>query len=232
MYAINMNTKNRHKVLGVRDITDDTYVLQVERAGFEFIPGQCVNIGLETSGINREYSSYSSLIDSKKMEFLIRAVENGAVSTALRNLKKGQFVQLDGAYGKFTLKDPQDKSRKYIFVASGTGIAPFHSFALSYPNLNYVVLHGVRFENEQYDKKDYKKGSYVGCVSKPEKNKNSKNQNSDVFNGRVTDYLRQNGVDKTATYYLCGNTDMINEVYDILREEKVNGDQIFTEVFF
>lgn len=219
-----MNTKNRHKVLGIREITDNTYVLQVERAGFEFIPGQCVNIGMETSGINREYSSYSSVVDSKKMEFLIRAVENGAVSTALRNLKKGEYVQLDGAYGKFTLKEPEDKSKKYVFVASGTGIAPFHSFALSYPNLNYTILHGVRFENEQYDKNDYKKGHYVSCISQKKSTK--------FFNGRVTDYLRANGVDKTATYYLCGNTDMINEVYDILREEKVNGDQIFTEVFF
>ena len=48
----------------------------------------------------------------------------------------------------------------------------------------------------------------------------------------MTDYLRVNGVEKDATYYLCGNTDMINEVYDILRTEKVNGDRIFTEVFF
>lgn len=226
-----MNTKDRHKVLGIREITDNTYVLQVERGGFEFIPGQCVNIGLEDSGINREYSSYSSLQDSKKMEFLIRAVENGAVSTALRNLKKGEYVQLDGAYGKFTLKDPEDKNKKYIFVASGTGIAPFHSFAMSYPNLNYTILHGVRYEQEQYDKKDYKKGRYVACISKNQKNKTEKTQNND-FSGRVTDYLRQKGVDKTATYYLCGNTDMINEVYDILRDEKVNGDQIFTEVFF
>lgn len=232
MYAINMNTKDRHKVLGIREVTENTYVLQVERGGFEFIPGQCVNIGLEESGINREYSSYSSLQDSKKMEFLIRAVENGAVSTALRKLKKGEFVQLDGAYGKFTLKNPTDKNIKYIFIASGTGIAPFHSFAMSYPNLNYTILHGVRHANEQYDKNDYKKGSYVGCVSKLEKGKNSKTQNNDVFSGRVTDYLRQKGVDKKAIYYLCGNTDMINEVYDILREEKVNGDQIFTEVFF
>lgn len=219
-----MNTKDRHKVLGIREITDNTYVLQVERGGFEFIPGQCVNIGLEESGINREYSSYSSLQDNKKMEFLIRAVENGAVSTALRNLKRGEYVQLDGAYGKFTLKDPADKSKKYIFIASGTGIAPFHSFALSYPNLNYTILHGVRHANEQYDKNDYKKGCYIPCVSKEKSTK--------YFNGRVTNYLRQKEVDKKAIYYLCGNTDMINEVYDILREEKVNGDQIFTEVFF
>lgn len=235
-----MNTKDKHKVLGVRHLTENTFCLQVERDGFEFVPGQCVNIGMAKTGINREYSSYSSVNDSKKMEFLIRAVEGGAVSSALQKMKKGDHVQLDGAYGKFTLKDPEDRKTKYIFVASGTGIAPFHSFAMSYPNLNYQVLHGVRYENEQYDKKDYKKGSYIGCVSRVEKipptakqlGGQVKKQNGGVFSGRVTDYLRTNGVDKKATYYLCGNTDMINEVYDILRENGVNGDQIFTEVFF
>lgn len=231
MYAINMNTKDKHKVLGVRHVTKSTFVLQVERAGFEFIPGQCVNIGLEKTGINREYSSYSSVNDDKKMEFLIRAVEKGAVSSALQRLKKGDYVQLDGAYGKFTLKDVIDTKKKYVFIASGTGIAPFHSFALSYPKLNYKVLHGVRKTDEQYDKDDYKKGSYTACVSRAQEDNNSRTQDK-VFTGRVTDYLRANSVDTEAVYYLCGNTDMINEVYDILREKKVNGDQIFTEVFF
>ncbi len=219
-----MNKKAKHKVLAVRNLTESTYVLQVERAEFEFIPGQCVNIGLSNSGVNREYSTYSGLDDGKKMEFLIKLVNNGKVSTALQKLKRGDFVQLDGAYGKFTLRKPQDMKQKYLFVASGTGIAPFHSFALSYPELNYTILHGIRSSLEQYDKQDYKTGGYVACVSREPK--------GDVFSGRVTDFLRKNKVDKRAIYYLCGNTEMINEVYDILRENEVSGDQIFTEVFF
>ncbi len=232
-----MNKKAKHKVLAVRHLTKSTYVLQVERAEFEFIPGQCVNIGLSNIGINREYSTYSGLNDDKKMEFLIKAVENGKVSTALQKLKKGDSVQLDGAYGKFTLKKPTNLKQKYVFIASGTGIAPFHSFALTYPEIDYTVLHGIRFQEEQYDKKDYKDGRYVACVSKTLKLEKSKTQKGskvgqNVFAGRVTDYLRKNKVDKKATYYLCGNTEMINEVYDILRENEINGDQIFTEVFF
>lgn len=219
-----MNKLAKHKVLGVRHLTPNTYVIQIERNGFEFIPGQCVNIGLVNGGINREYSTYSSLADKKKMEFLIRVVENGMVSTALQKLKKGDYVQLDGAYGKFTLKNPENLKQKYIFIASGTGIAPFHSFALSYPDINYTILHGIRLASEQYDKDHYKSGKYISCVSKEDDKK--------TFHGRVTDYLRENGVDTTAVYYLCGNTEMINEVYDILREKEVNGDQIFTEVFF
>jgi ferredoxin--NADP+ reductase len=226
-----MNKKAKHKVLKIRPLTESTYVLQVERDSFEFIPGQCVNIGLANSGVNREYSTYSAIQDDKKMEFLIKAVENGKVSTALQKLKKGDSVQLDGAYGKFTLRNYQENKQKYVFIASGTGIAPFHSFALSYPSLDYTILHGVRFEKEQYDKTDYKNGKYVACISKLSA-KGGQAKTSDIFAGRVTDYLRKNKVDKKAVYYLCGNTEMINEVYDILRENEVNGDQIFTEVFF
>lgn len=228
-----MNKKAKHKVLAVRNFTESTYVLQIERAGFEFTPGQCVNIGLEKSGINREYSTYSSVNDDKKMEFLIKAVTNGKVSTALQKLKRGESVQLDGAYGKFTLKDIKDTKQKYVFVASGTGIAPFHSFALSYPRLNYTVLHGIRYLNEQYDYNDYKAGSYIACVSKsPADSKTVLAGRQELFAGRVTDYLRKNKVDRQAIYYLCGNAEMINEVYDILRENEVNGSQIYTEVFF
>jgi ferredoxin/flavodoxin---NADP+ reductase len=158
------------------------------------------------------------------MEFLIKAVDGGKVSSALQKLKPGNYVQLDGAYGKFTIKNIDDTKQPFVFIASGTGIAPFHSFALSYPNLNYSVLHGIRYVNERYDEKDYKKGCYIPCISREKTDK--------YFSGRVSDYLRKNPPTPTAVYYLCGNTDMINEVYDILRENDVSGDRIFTEVFF
>ena len=52
------------------------------------------------------------------------------------------------------------------------------------------------------------------------------------FSGRVTEYLRSNKIDKKARYYLCGNSEMINDVYDILSETGINGSNIVTEVFF
>ncbi|MGI6756413.1 MAG: hypothetical protein ACOX32_00640 [Bacteroidaceae bacterium] len=52
------------------------------------------------------------------------------------------------------------------------------------------------------------------------------------FKGRVTDYLRQNPVNPDTLCYLCGNCDMIHEVFDILEEQGVKSDNIFTEVYF
>jgi len=46
------------------------------------------------------------------------------------------------------------------------------------------------------------------------------------------DAVRQNPVDPSVVCYLCGNNGMISETYDLLREQGLNGDQIFTEIFF
>lgn len=238
-----MNKITAVKVLRVRHLTDSTFVLRVERNGFEFIPGQCVNLGLPKEAINREYSTYSGL-GEKHLEFLIKTIKNGALSPKLQKLKVGDEVTIDGAYGLFTIAKPEETKKKYVFIGTGTGIAPFHSFALSYPKLDYVVLHGVSYKNETYDAKDYPAGRYLACISR-EKQENlkletEKNQNNgklkiksqNVYFGRVTDYLRGHPVDPKSIFYLCGNSNMINGVYDILREQGVNGTNIVTEVFF
>ena len=48
----------------------------------------------------------------------------------------------------------------------------------------------------------------------------------------MTGYLREHPQPVDAVYYLCGNRHMINDVYDILREQGVSGSNIITEVFF
>lgn len=216
-----MNTIQQAKVLSVRHLSDSTYILKIVRSNFKFIPGQCVNIGLVGSAVNREYSTYSGAFDNY-LEFLIRKVSGGTVSTGLSQLQPGQEVTLDGAYGKFIIESPSIR-KKYVFIGSGTGIAPFHSFVKSYPRISYRILHGIRFGREQYDRADYGKGKYIACVSKGK---------GGDFSGRVTDYLRKIPIPLSTLYYLCGNRAMINDVYDILRQARVNGSNIFTEVFF
>lgn len=221
-----MNKITSVKVLKIRHLTDSAFVIRVERKGFEFIPGQCVNLGLSKEAINREYSTYSGK-DEKYLEFLIKTITGGSLSPMLQKLKAGDEVTIDGAYGSFTIASPEKTNDKYLFIGTGTGIAPFHSFALSYPKLDYKILHGVSYKNEQYDSKDYPEGRYIACVSK-----DSSTSVGMTWKGRVTGYLRENPVEPKTICYLCGNSDMINEVYDILRSQNVNGSNIITEVFF
>ena len=114
-----------HHILGNESLSKSTFKLIIERGNLNFIAGQCVNLGLPNSGINREYSTYSGE-QEKKLEFLIREVEGGDVSTALRKLKTGDKIEIDGAYGLFTLPKSEPEKKSYVFIATGTGIAPFH----------------------------------------------------------------------------------------------------------
>lgn len=235
-----MNKITTVKVLKVRHLTNSTFVLRVERKGFEFTPGQCVNLGLPKEAINREYSTYSGK-DERYLEFLIKTIKDGALSPKLSVLKSGDEITIDGAYGLFTIADPEDTKNKYLFIGTGTGVAPFHSFARSYPKLNYTVLHGMSYQNEMYDAKDYSRERYIACVSR-EKDSSTRVEGSpsglgmtrgtNVFYGRVTDYLGNYPVDPKTICYLCGNSEMINEAYDILRAQGVGGTNIITEVFF
>ena len=104
--------KALHKVLSNESLSANTFKLRIEREDMEFNAGQCVNLGLPKTGINREYSSYSGE-QEPELAFLIREVEDGDVSTALRHLKSGDSIEIDGAYGLFTLPD---RFRKIILT--------------------------------------------------------------------------------------------------------------------
>jgi ferredoxin-NADP reductase len=132
-------------------------------------------------------------------------------------------VDFDGPYGKFIVERPNDTARHYLFIATGVGIAPYHSFISTYPDLDYTVLHGVRFMRERYEHEFYAPDRYICCLSQ---------EAGGDFQGRVTDYLRAHPVAPGTICYLCGNNAMIAEVYDLLRAQGVPGDELFSEIFF
>ena len=126
-------------------------------------------------------------------------------------------------FGYFTIKEAMLDS-EFLFIASGTGISPFHSFVCTYPNLDYRIINGIRSISEQYDYNDYDQSRITTCVTRED--------HHNEFKGRVTDYLQEANINLTHTYFLCGNQSMIQQGYDLLRDNGVSGDLIFTEAFF
>jgi ferredoxin-NADP reductase len=161
--------------------------------------------------------------DDKFLDFLIRKVEGGGVSSELQSLEPGDFVEIGGPYGEFCLDESKVDKSKFLFIASGTGIAPFHSFVMSFPKFEYEILHGVRFEEEAYDRIDYPALRYTAAVSQPK---------SALKGQRVTDLLEARNFDPNEIVYLCGNRSMIIDCVELLRSKGINGDSIFMETFF
>ena len=209
-------------VLALRPVGPYAFVLRTTRPDDPIAAGQCFSVGTGSLQINREYSMYSAESDPF-VDFLVRIVEGGAVSTALSKVQPGDTVEVGGPYGSFCLDPAEvDSSRKYVFIASGTGIAPFASYVKSFPALDYTLLHGVRFNDERYDHEDYPADRYIACVSRPKEGEGS----------RVTDALERMELDPAAKYYLCGNRNMITDVVSILRRKGIPGGQVFMETFF
>lgn len=210
-----------HRLLRLRPLTDNVFELTVTRAGMAIRPGQHVTLGIAHAGINREYSVYT--ITAETLAFLIKVRPGSVVSEALLSSPVGTPLALSGPFGAFTIDAPDNPDRRYGFIASGVGIAPFHAFVRAYPNLDYILLHGVHRLADRYDCRHYDPDRYLACVSR---------EGGGSFQGRVTDYLDRHPVDKARRYYICGNHVMVSDTYDRLRRQGVPSDNLYTEVFF
>jgi NAD(P)H-flavin reductase len=132
---------------------------------FRFIPGQYATLWLTHKGktIARPYTIASSPSESRILEFYINLVSEGKLTPSLwdKDVIEGLVsgnpetrAAISGPKGRFILdrEDPRD----LVFVASGTGLAPFVSmirklnedFLASRRHFAFrrvYLIHGVRF---------------------------------------------------------------------------------------
>ncbi len=218
-----------HAVHGVRHLTESTFVVQFNRNDLQFTAGQHISVGPQSDVHMREYSIYSGTGDDF-LEILVKEIPEGMVSPALKKLTKDDVIKVEGPFGFFTINEDEQKAPLY-FIATGTGIAPFHCFARSYPTLSFTILHGIRSVNERYEHETFTTHTYVPCISSKASNASAPTQAPHYF-GRVTSYMRQTEIDPQGVYFLCGNCDMIYEVFDILQSAGVSSERIKAEVYF
>jgi ferredoxin--NADP+ reductase/benzoate/toluate 1,2-dioxygenase reductase subunit len=206
----------------VRHLTESTYVLRFSRNEMKFSPGQHLVLGLPGSTELREYSIYSGVNDDF-LEVLIKEVDEGLVSRQLKNIRSGDQLEVRGPYGFFLTRASKQDPGGVLFISSGTGIAPFHSFVRSFPESDYRLIHGVRNLEEGYDLDHYERAYITLCTSRDDQGD---------FSGRLTDHLLEAELDPERDVYLCGNSNMIFDAMDILRARGIPQNQIFTEVYF
>ena len=136
MSLLKKKKKDPSKVLDVRKLTDSTTVVRFERNGLEFDPGQYIRVGLDGDPEIRDYSVYSGS-NADFLEVLVRRVEDGLVSKQLCDVEPGETVSVGGPYGHFKLIESiQDKP--LLFIATGSGISPYHSFVCAYHSFIYA----------------------------------------------------------------------------------------------
>lgn len=212
----------KHKIISVRNLTESTFVIRFERNNLQFQTGQFVILNVLNSNEKREYSVYSGENDDY-LEVLVREVDGGKVSAKLKRLKPGKEIEVDGPFGFFKFNPDTFASSKFLFIATGTGISPFHSFIKTFPKLDYQMVHGVRLNEEAYEHFDFDGNRVALCLS---------GEDGGIFYGRVTDFLFTQNIDSDTNCFLCGNSEMIYEAFDILTGKGIPVSNIYSEVYF
>jgi NAD(P)H-flavin reductase len=217
------------EVSGLRDLTHDVREISFtlrQPATMTFKAGQFVSFEIHQEGkkfpLVRPYSIASPPSRQDNLDLLLNLVPNGPGSTYLFGLRPGDVTEFKGPAGAFYLHD--DLGRDHLFVATGTGIAPFRSMLLTLFERRcssaVTLIWGVRHQRDLYYLDEFEPLAaahpnfrYVITLSQPGEGWRGKT-------GRVTRLVDEQitSVNNLAVY-LCGNSGMLKDVTEVVRSK-------------
>lgn len=216
-------------VSGIRNLTHDVRELELalrEPQEIQFKAGQFVSFEIPKEGlpfpVTRPYSIASPPSTRDRVRLLFNLVAGGPGSTYLYGLKEGEQVAFKGPAGSFFLRD--EPTKHLLFVATGTGIAPFRSMLLSLLERNtgqpLTLYWGLRYERDLYYQDElaewaarYPAFTFITTLSQPGPAWRG-------AQGRVTTLVRERVTSvANLALYLCGNGAMIKEVTALIQEK-------------
>ncbi len=127
-------------------LSEFTKHLEFEMKGvtrFGFVAGQWLSFKTnmpDGEEITRAYSIASPPTDDNRLALCLNRVQDGFMSNFLCDMKDGDEISCQGPFGDFILRPPM---RDTIFVATGTGIAPFRSM------LHWLLSDPSRHQSKQ-----------------------------------------------------------------------------------
>lgn len=199
-----------------------------------FVPGQFLSVTatIGEDSITRAYSIVSPP-DGNRFALCANLVQDGHLSPFLFSLRSGDEIEFKGPYGAFILRRPVSDS---IFVATGTGIAPFRSMLLSqlaaHPDRRFTLIFGVRHEQgllyhaeltalaETHPNLEYRP-----TLTRPPEHWTGRT-------GRVQPHLMQAlGDRRDVDVYICGLREMVDDVRAKLKEIGLDRKRIVYEKY-
>jgi len=210
------------KVAQVQVLSDSTIGFSIELdepASLKFLPGQYVNVQIPGTELTRAYS-FSSPPSSATASFVVRNVLNGKMSQYLTDIAKpGDTISFAGPNGSFYLRDIK---RPVLFLAGGTGIAPFLSMLDALVTVgsdqSIKMVFGVtnHFDLVELDKLDALKEKLPGFEYRTVV---ASAESAHPRKGYVTEHIENDWLNHgDVDIYLCGPVAMVDAVRNWLKE--------------
>ena len=241
-------------VNGVEDA--DVRHIVLETSGYDYREGQ--SAGVLAPGINekgnphavRLYSISSMGSDQPNAEKLTltvkrliyedsetKEIKKGVCSNYLRDVKVGETVKLTGPTGRyFLMPNDYDFDRPFVFIATGTGIAPFRGMIKRiyelYPDFKHPVylLFGVRRQAECLYDNEFKAISapsfhYHTAFSREQTNSDGSRKYVGNLMTDIADELKPVLENNKTLIYICG----IKGMEDVVKEAivKMKGEDFY-----
>lgn len=224
------------KLIETRELTEDVrhFVFEAGEAQLDFVPGQFVSFSDVISGkeITRAYSLASAPNGTNRFELCLNRVPDGFFSQRLFAMQPGETVEMREPLGLFVLRQPP---RDSLFVATGTGIAPFRSMLKAHLNDSsprFTLLFGVRYESHLMYREEFEAMAdryphfhFWPTLSRPAQEWTGRS-------GHVQAHLEEAfGDRRDMDVYLCGLKLMVDDVRKILKGIGFDRKQIFYEKY-
>ncbi len=210
---------------------------------FDFIPGQFITLLIEhESKTYRRSYSLANRLQNGKVEFAASFIPNGIASNLLFNLKVGDSLTAQGPFGRLILQN-KDAGKRLILVGTSTGITPYLSMlselkdALTQKQYSEaIIIQGVPKKNDILYQEHFLtfaedgKQSQFFCALSQESEDTSLMAHECL--GRVQNVLNKLNLSAdNDIVYLCGNPQMIDDVFALLKEAQFDVKSIRREKY-
>jgi len=209
-------------------LSEFTKHLELEVQGvpnFGFVAGQWLSVKTTTpegEEITRAYSIASPPSANGHVAFCLNRVQDGFMSNYLCDLSEGEEISFQGPFGDFILRPPL---RDTVFIATGTGIAPFRSMlhwllsdAERHRGHEFWLLFGARFEQDLYYREEFERlaAEHANFHFLPTLSRGTRDWRG--FRGYVQEHLKSVVGGRTDMHaYICGLDRMVAANRELLK---------------
>lgn len=216
-----MKAIHKVRIITQKEITPSVYYIKLERQG-KFIPGQLLALS-DSLDSELRYYSIASGIEDDYWGILYNKIDDGWLTPWLSGLQEEDILYRSDPFGEFLPhKGPM------VWIATGTGVAPFHSMLRSGLVVDETIfIHGARQKEDFYFYENFisqMNTRYIPCSSQMNE--------EGFYHGRLTKYLQEDFDFPKSRYYLCGSAAMVVDIRDLLLSKGVSFDQIICEIYF
>ncbi len=209
---------------------------------FQYIPGQFISVHFELDGkpIRRSYSIATLTEGSDLIEFAISYVKGGPASELLFNIETKHELNFSGPYGRLILRD--EPLKRCFLIGTGTGITPYRAMLpqimqklAENPDHEYFILLGVQHREDQLYPNDFLEFAaknprlHFRIYHSRDALADPKPHEHKGYVQTIFDELPPHPTDDVV--YLCGNPNMIDDTYDLLKTLGFSAQQVRREKY-